>query len=404
MSEKKKGDKVVPQKPTDQSARLLVDPALTGGYRRLRRKSSLDDELEAEDDMQARELRDLRVKKLTLKREAEVAKLEREIKEIAELPAEPKTREAPKIPGISINVARQIAALPEEERNRVLETYMLMQAAEAKQANAVLPAIVGFARANPGSSPNQYMDFAKAMSDQFRTGVEVAQKMAPPQQDQWKPVEIMMEMAKERSEAKVDPWKPVEMVMDMVKESVREPLDRMSQSMHPQTGFFESLLMNPELFDRAKDLGIFGGRHEGGAGTSEMDLKIEQLRTERDLGMKKIDLEWKKSMLERESQDKRTDNLLAALAPLSAVLAGPVNQRMRQFGQQQAYTHNPGGPPGAIPPLENTILIKCSCGYQGPMTFPGPPPDTIPCPSCGQTLVVGGAPSGREPQETDRGT
>ncbi|GAH18531.1 unnamed protein product, partial [marine sediment metagenome] len=144
MSDKKKGDKVVPQKPTDQSARLLVDPALTGGYRRIRRKSALDEEFEAEDDLQGRELRDLRVKKLILKREAEVAKLEREIKAIEGKPAEAEAVEAPKIPGISINVARQIARLPDEERQRVLETYMLMQAAEAKQANAVLPAIVGF--------------------------------------------------------------------------------------------------------------------------------------------------------------------------------------------------------------------------------------------------------------------
>jgi len=386
MSESKK---VVPPKGKKTHTEMLVDPSLSGGYRRVRRRSALDDELDAEDDLQARELRDLRVKKLTLKREAEVAKLEREIKKIAEVPAEPKTGEAPKIPGISMTVARQIASLPDEERNRVLETYMLMQAAEAKQANAVLPAIVGFARANPGSSPNQYIDYAKAMADQFRTGVEIAQKMTP---------------ATPAPAPQQDPWKGVEMVMDIVKDTVKQPIKEMTERLQPQPGFFEQLLMNPDLFARAKELGIFGGRPSGGAGTSEMDLKIEQLRTERDLGMKKIDLEWKKSMLERESQDKRTDNLLAALAPLSAVIAGPVNQRMRQFGQQQASAHNPGTTAGSMPPLSNTILIRCSCGYEGPMTFPGPPPDTIPCPSCGQTLIVGGAPSGGEPQETDRGT
>ncbi|GAH18767.1 unnamed protein product, partial [marine sediment metagenome] len=193
MSQRK--DKVIPQKGNKTRTEMLLDPAITGGYRKVRRRSALDDEYEAEDDMQARELRDLRTKKLILKREAEIAKLERDIKEVEGKPVEAKVVEKPKIPGISITVARQIAALPDEERNRVLETYMLMQAAEAKQANAVLPAIVGFARANPGSSQDQMITFATAMADQFRTGVEVAQKMMPatpapvPQQDPWKGIE-----------------------------------------------------------------------------------------------------------------------------------------------------------------------------------------------------------------------
>ncbi|GAH29410.1 unnamed protein product, partial [marine sediment metagenome] len=220
--------------------------------------------------------------------------------------------------------------------------------------------------------------------------VEVAQKMTPAA-----PAPVPQQ----------DPWKGVEVVMDIVKETVKQPIKEMTERLQPQPGFFESLLMSPELFERAKALGIFGGRPSGGAGTSEMDLKIEELRTERDLGMKKIDLEWKKSMLERESQDKRTDTLLAALAPLSAVFAGPVNQRMRQFGQQQASAHNPGGPLGTMPPLENAILIKCSCGFQGPMTFPGPPPDRVNCPSCGLELVVGGIPGASgNPEKADTGT
>jgi len=374
--------KLVPPKGKKTHTEMLIDPSLSGGYKRVRRKSALDDEFEADDEMQARELRDLRTEEMMVKRQARIAKARREIEEPS---VEAKVEGETKFSGISMTVARQIAALPDEERNRVLETYMLMQAAEAKQANAMLPAIVGFARANPGSSSNQFMDYAKAMADQFKTGLEVAQKMTPTQAPQQ------------------DPWKPLEFVTDLIKDSVREPMEKISQSMHPQPGFFESLLMNPELFERAKDLGIFG-RREGGVGTSEMDLKIEELRSTNQLELKKLDLEWRKSLLEREAQDKRTDAILTALAPISAVFAGPVNQRMRQFGQQQASAYNPSGPPGVMPPPSNTILIRCSCGYKGPMTFPGPPPDIVNCPSCGLDLVVGGAPSGREPQETDTGT
>ena len=388
MAEKK--DKVIPKKGDKTHTEMLLDPALTGGYRRVRRRSALDDEFEADDDMQARELRDLRTEEMMIKRRARIAKLEREIKEIEKVPAEAEAVEKPKIPGISINVARQIAALPDEERTRVLETYMLMQAAEAKQANAVLPAIVGFARANPGSSPNQYMDFATAMADQFRTGVEVAQKMIP---------------AAPAPASQQDQWKPMELIVDLVKDSVREPIEKLSQSMQPQPGFFEHLLMNPELFDRAKDLGIFGRRDVGGAGTSEMDLKIAQVTTANQLEIKKLDLEWKKAMLERETQNKKTDALVTALAPFSAIFAGPIDQRMRQFGRQQASAHNPGGIPPGTMPQQNAVLIKCSCGFQGPISFPGPPPDRVNCPSCGLELVVGDAPGvSGNPEETDKGT
>ena len=366
MSDSKK---VVPPKGKKTHTEMLIDPSLRGGYQRVRRRSALDDEFEAEEDDQARKLRELRVEEMTVKREARIAKLRREIEEP---PVEAKAGGDTKFSSISMTVARQIAALPEEERNRVLETYMLMQAAEAKQANAVLPAIVGFARANPGSSQNSMVEYAKLANEQLKTGIDLAR-------------------GNETKTQTVDFWKPIEMMRDLIKDSVKEPIDKLAESMQPQQGFFESLLLNPQLFERAKDLGIFG-RREGGGGTTEMDLKIEQLRTERDLGMKKIDLEWKKSMLEREAQDKKTDAVLTALAPMSAIFAGPLNQRMRQLGQQQAATHNPGGiPPGVMPP-QNTILIRCTCGYQGPMTFPGPPPPIFKCPSCSQDLVVGGAP------------
>ena len=402
MSERK--DKVIPKKGNKTSTEMLLDPTLTGGYRRVRRRSALDDEFEAEEDAQARKLRELRVEEMTVKREARIAKLRREIEEP---PVPAKAEGETKFSGISINTARQIAALPEEERTRVLETYMLMQAAEAKQANAVLPAIVGFARANPGSSPNQFMEFAKAMSDQFRTGVEVAQKMAPPQQDQWKAAEIMMNMVKETKSASDETWKPVELVLDLVKTSVKEPIEKLEKSMQPQPGFFEHLLMNPELFDRAKELGMFG-RPSGGAGTSDLDLKIEELRSANQLEIKKLDLEWRKSLLEREASDKKTDAVLTALAPLTAIAAGPVGQRMRQFGQQQASAHNPANPsdmPPRVTPMPNTILVQCSCGYQGPTSFSGnTPPATINCPQCGLALNVGDVPIAGKPEETGTGT
>ncbi|GAH83533.1 unnamed protein product, partial [marine sediment metagenome] len=44
-------NKVIPKKGNKTSTEMLIDPLITGGYRRVRRKSALDDEFEAEEDM-----------------------------------------------------------------------------------------------------------------------------------------------------------------------------------------------------------------------------------------------------------------------------------------------------------------------------------------------------------------
>ena len=376
---------------------MLLDPALTGGYRRVRRRSALDDEFEAEEDAQARELKELRVEEMVTKRKARIAKLKREIEET---PAEAKPSEGPKIPGISITTARQIAALPDEERERVLETYILMQAAEAKHANAVLPAIVGFARANPGSSQNQMLEYAKVMNEQLKTGIELAKGTESKQQqvDPWKGMEMMRDMVKENKLEANDPWKPVELVMDLVKNSVTEPLEKMAERLQPQPSPFEAILMNDRLFTRARELGIFG-KHDTGATRGDIDLKIEELRGERQLSMKKLELEMQKNLLETQAKERRNNQLISALTPMSAFLAGPIDQRMRQFGRQTAG--NTPGPSQRAPNPGNAVLIQCSCGYRGNVTFQGPIPPSLNCPACGDELVVGGVGSG-EPEKPGR--
>ena len=67
---------------------------------------------------------------------------------------------------------------------------------------------------------------------------------------------------------------------------------------------------------------------------------LEQLRTERNLSMKKMDLEWHKIMLETEAKDRKMDNFTTALTHLSATFAGSVSQKIRQLGKQQAAAWN----------------------------------------------------------------
>ena len=173
-------------------------------------------------------------------------------------------------------------------------------------------------------------------------------------------------------------------------------MEELSKNMQPQPSAFEQILMNPEMFGRAKEIGMFG-RPESTGGSSAIDLQIEQLRGDRELQIKHLDLEWKKSMLEIEAQDRRTDTIMAALGPLSNILAGPVASRMEQLGQQQAAGHQTPPPvpqqPLGAPPGGTAVLLRCPCGYEGSIGFPGAPPPKINCPICGTELRVGGPPS-----------
>ena len=62
---KKTTEKVAP--PTEPGSRISIDPQLMGRFRRVG-KSALDIELEAEDAMMARDLKELRIEELNLKR------------------------------------------------------------------------------------------------------------------------------------------------------------------------------------------------------------------------------------------------------------------------------------------------------------------------------------------------
>lgn len=384
---KKKTEKENIPEPIYKGSRISIDPNLMGRFRRVGR-NPLDDELKSEDDMLAHDLKSMRVDEIVLKRRARIAKLQKEIEKL-EKETEKTDSNDSDIPRISVAMAQQIGNLPPEERNKVIETYAAFRSIDQSKGrgDALLPLLIGYSKTNPGTQQSDMATYAKAMADQFKTGIDVMKSVMPPQEKASNATEVL------------------KLFKDLVTDSVKKPMEQMVKNMQPNPSAFEQILMNPEMFSRAKEIGMFGSR-EPRTGSTNVDLEIEKLRGERELSIKKLDLEWRKSMLENDSKDRRTDTLLTALTPLSAIFAGPATQRMRQLGQQQATYHVPPVVmPPPPPPPENTIQIKCSCGFEGPMTFPGPPPDKIKCPTCGQMLVVGGTPSENgNPEKADRGT
>jgi len=367
---KKKTVKETVAKPTYKGSSFSIDPSLMGRYRRMGR-NPLDDELASEDAMLARDLKTMRVEELNMKRRARMAKLQKEIDKL-EKETEKKDSGDSDIPRMSVGMAQQIANLPPGERDKVLQTYAMFRSMDQSKGrgDSLLPLLIGFSKSNPGSSQSDIATYAKAMSDQLKIGMDLMKAV----QTKEKPSNVMDFM---------------KVMKDLIVEGVRNPLLQAIEKTQPQASAFEQILLNPEMRSAAKEMGMFGG-NEPRTGSTDIDLKIEELRSSNRLEVKKLDLEWRKSLLERESNDRRTDAVLTALAPLSAILSGPVDQRMRQFGQQQAAAHTP--PMNPPPPLDNQIMIKCSCGHMGPITFEGPSPEKINCPSCGLELNVGDAP------------
>lgn len=370
MSKTKK-ERDYPAKPKDKTSIISIDPSYSGRFRGIKR-NPLDAELESEDAMLAHDLKSMRVDELILKRRARMAKLQKEIDTLEK--NEKNKEDNPEASEISLAMVRQIAQLPEEEKQNVIQTYAMFRSIDQSKGrrDALLPLLIGYSKTNPGSSQSDMATYAKAMADQFKTGIDVMKSVMPKDKPS-NATEIL------------------KLFKDLVTDSVQKPMDEIVRKLQHQPGVFEQLLTNPDLYNRAKEIGIFGGRDLKGA-SNEMDLKIEQLRGERDMMNRKYDLENRKMMLEMEAKERRTDTMLGLIGPLSALVSGPLDQRMRQLGRNTAGHHNPG----PESPIDVPILrVVCNeCGYDENLPLMGPPPEKMDCPGCGVMLNIGGTPTG----------
>lgn len=370
---RKKPTENIPQ-PIYKGSSISIDPNLMGHFN-IRGRNPLDTEMESEDAMLAQELKNMRVDEIILKRKARVAKLQRELDKL-EKESQGIIPDGSGMPKISLAMAQQISNLPESEQRKVIETYAMFNSMNSKNGqNSMLPLLIGFSKTNQGNPQSDMAVYAKAMSDQFQQGIQVMQSVT----------------------AKEKPSNPIELLKifrDLVTDSVKKPMEELAKNMTAQPSAFEQIIMNPEMFSRMKEIGIFGNKESTG-GSTNIDLEIEKMRGERELQIKHLDLEWRKSLMEVEAKDRRTDSILSALAPLSALFAGPVSQRMEQLGQTTVATH--GTPPTtqiATPTTGSTVLLKCLCGHEETLSFPGDLPEVLQCSKCGQELRIGGAPPG----------
>ena len=323
--------------------------------------------------MQANELKSLRVDELLLKRRSRMAKLQTEINKLEK--ESDKNNPNGEIPGVTIAMAQQIAHLNPEEQQKVLQTYAMFRSIDQNSGrrDSMLPFLVQFSKQNPGTTQSDMVTYAKAMSDQFKTGIEAMKTVMPQREKTANSIEVL------------------KLFKDLVSDSLQKPMDELVKKVQHQPGVFEQILTNPDLYNRAKEIGIFGGR-ESKTGNTETDLKIAQITSANQLEIKKMDLEWRKSLLENESKDRRADRMLGMIGPLAAMFSGSIDEKMRDLGRGTAATHNPTQ---TVPTPTNSLHITCSkCGYDEETPMLGSPPEQIPCPGCGASLNIGASPVG----------
>lgn len=332
------------------------------------------------------EYRMLRLEQMIAKRRRDVEKMRSGIVDDGPLPSNQDF----------LQMAKFMADLSPEEAARVRNAYSFLKLSEKSGGGGMnmLPMLLNYARQNPNASEDQMIKYLSLMDGQMVKGMEMMKAANPPKQ-QGDPVDYMvkgMELMKGTNSGRQnDPVEFLKLVKELMVEGFRNPIMQAIKDSQPTPGVLDQLLTNPALFTQMKEIGLFGGGSK--SETSSFDLEIEKLRGERALSMKKIDLDMFKSRLEMEAQDRRTDNVLAILGPIAGAFAGPAAQRMREMGYQHGSPQNPiGMPPMDTPPLDKQITIQCSCGHLGSITFEGPPPAKINCPSCGLELNVGDAP------------
>ncbi len=322
----------------------------------------LDDILLDEEQELSREVKRMRLEQIVVRRRQEIERL----KQGGDLDMGSMPSNAD-----FMKMARLMSDLGPEEQKKVANAYAVLKMADRGQMGGslgVLGQLMGYVRQNPGASENQMISYLKLMDGQLVKGIELA-KAVNPQQTEDSTLKFMTIMK------------------DLVIEGVRNPVLQALEKAQPQPGVFEQIFLRPELFAQFKEMGMFGG---GKGVTSHLDIELEKIRGERHLQATKWELEMRRDELKRQAEDRRTETILAMLGPLSAIVAGPVAQKMQQLGEHQGATRMPPISLHHSPQVGTTILLKCTCGYEGPTTFPGAAPNLIPCPECGQELQVGG--------------
>lgn len=319
---------------------------------------------EEEDEIE-RELKKIRKRKLQKLADLELEKYLAEAeKELVKLKGEKEKGEEAKI-DLTPQIAMQLAKLPEEEKRKVIETIQMLKLAEKvpPQMASIMPLmLIGYAKANPGQSMESMAKFAEIMANQIKTGMEMAQKSQTERSPVYNPVDLIKTFS------------------EVVKENIKEPIQELVQRVQPQPSALEQLLLDDKLFERAKALGLFGG------GTREVnpeiELKIEELRTQREIELEKMRQEHNRWLAQQRLEQQKWEQI-------GKLFEGPIGRTIQTLGAGAARKISGMGGQASV-----TQVTCPRCNRQFPVFADA---EKAICPYCGAVLAKTG---GEEAEET----
>jgi len=260
-------------------------------------KAPLERLEEEERKEQERRIQRMRLKRKELELKRELGRLE------AEAEGEP----IEETPGLKVDpkIALEISKLPEEQRQRVLETYVALESARRlKGAEAmILPLLIGRVREQPETSVKDMVEYGKGILDAFKKGAETVKTLG----EKEKP-------------AAIDPVKYLEAVKDLVSAGIVEPLKRSIEEIRPQPSVFERILLDDKLYARAKDLGMFGGKAEPTL-PPDTQIKLKEMELQQERELKKMDQDFQLKLAEYGGMKRRTDLLKHGFERVGATIA-----------------------------------------------------------------------------------
>ena len=123
----------------------------------------------------------------------------------------------------------------------------------------------------------------------------------------------------------------------------------------------------------------------GNQGSSELDLKLEELRQNREIDIKKLDWEEKKYEMEQDADSRKWEQI-------ANILKGPVGDVMKSLGAAGADRVRGGRPPNHAGKILKPVQTQCpNCSSK---IFVDAEAETAVCGSCGAVLQK----QGQQPQ------